>query len=219
MESMLQPLVTAFSGDEIFPSSWNALHKRSRFCFDLWCPLSCKLIFDILTYSPSLFVGPERSFHAPIQQRAKNSCTLNILPKLNLTTQTQISSYEKNSAEKSLVPWDPLGYLGSLTWVQIMECFQNSMGLGSEGQCHSYTSSSIGRALGEMCFASTMCCIDNLPFGKRTIWETKVYHFHGTIWSDNLQCPSFGGKNVPRVHISCGLRHSPYNTAIEQLQN
>ena len=37
--------------------------------------------------------------------------------------------HEKNFEEKNLVPWDPLGYLGSLSWDQLVEFFQNSMGL------------------------------------------------------------------------------------------
>ena len=41
--------------------------------------------------------------------------------------------HEKNFEEKKLVPWAPLGYLGSLSRVHIVEFFQNSMGLVLQG--------------------------------------------------------------------------------------
>ena len=55
---------TAFSGDEIFPSHAMHYSKKSRFCFDLWCPLSCKLILPTLhnvrlwTYRRVPQIGP-----------------------------------------------------------------------------------------------------------------------------------------------------------------
>ena len=147
-------------------------------------------------------------------ERAKNSCTLNILLKLNLTTQTQISSYEKNSAEKSLVPWDPLGYLGSKSW----NVFKTQWAWGLRVSVTPIPVLALAELWGRCALLPQCVALTIYPSEKGQYGKQKCIIF--MVQSDlTLQCPSFGGKNVPRVHISCGLRHSPYNTAIEQLQN
>ena len=59
-----------------------------------------------------------------------------------------------------------------LSRVQIMECFQNSMGLGSEGQCHSYTIQALAELWGRcallpQCVALTIYPSEKGQYGKQ----------------------------------------------------
>ena len=71
----------------------------------------------------------------------------------------------------------PLGYLGSLSWVQIVECFQNSMGLVPQGLEVTPTPVSAladfllyGTALGVMCVQNVIHFVNG--FFKTAIYNT-----------------------------------------------
>ena len=52
---------------------------------------------------------------------------------INFSLQTQIFFMRTFLKKKIWSHGTPLGYLGSLSWVQIVECFQNSIGLVLQG--------------------------------------------------------------------------------------